>query len=54
MVIKIFKSVILGAPASGKGTISARIVKKFNLHHISSGDKLRLSIKNNTGKLIYN
>lgn len=43
-----FKSVILGAPASGKGTISSRIVKNFNLEHISSGDKLRLQIQNNT------
>lgn len=48
MATKLFKSVILGAPASGKGTISSRIVKSFNLEHISSGDKLRLDIKNNT------
>ncbi|KAJ8982339.1 hypothetical protein NQ317_009455 [Molorchus minor] len=48
MATKIFKSVILGAPASGKGTISARIIKNFNLKHISSGDKLRQHIQNNT------
>lgn len=48
MATKLFKSVILGAPASGKGTISARIVKTFNLEHVSSGDKLRQHIQNKT------
>ncbi|KAJ3650103.1 hypothetical protein Zmor_021811 [Zophobas morio] len=48
MASKLFRSVILGAPASGKGTISSRIVKNFNLEHISSGDKLRLNIQNKT------
>nr|XP_023014192.1 GTP:AMP phosphotransferase AK3, mitochondrial [Leptinotarsa decemlineata] len=44
----VFKSLILGAPASGKGTISGRIIKNFNLEHISSGDKLRQNIQNKT------
>ncbi|XP_035739830.1 GTP:AMP phosphotransferase AK3, mitochondrial-like isoform X2 [Vespa mandarinia] len=44
-----FRAVILGAPASGKGTISLRIIEHFNIMHISSGDKLRLHVKNNTG-----
>ncbi|KAJ8932238.1 hypothetical protein NQ314_014813 [Rhamnusium bicolor] len=48
MAAKLFKSVILGAPASGKGTISGRIVKNFNLAHISSGDKLRQQIQEKT------
>ncbi|XP_045481740.1 GTP:AMP phosphotransferase AK3, mitochondrial [Harmonia axyridis] len=43
-----FRSVILGAPASGKGTISSRIVKAFGLEHIASGDRLRINIKENT------
>ncbi|XP_011504837.1 PREDICTED: GTP:AMP phosphotransferase AK3, mitochondrial [Ceratosolen solmsi marchali] len=43
-----FKAVILGAPGSGKGTISSRIVKQFNVNHISSGDKLRFHIANKT------
>ncbi|XP_046825352.1 GTP:AMP phosphotransferase AK3, mitochondrial [Vespa crabro] len=43
-----FRAVILGAPASGKGTISLRIIEHFNIMHISSGDKLRLHVKNNT------
>lgn len=45
---KLFKALILGAPASGKGTVSARIVKKYNFQHISSGDKLRWHIENKT------
>ncbi|EZA62756.1 GTP:AMP phosphotransferase, mitochondrial [Ooceraea biroi] len=36
-----FRAVILGAPASGKGTVSSRIVRQFDVAHISSGDKLR-------------
>ncbi|KAF7393294.1 hypothetical protein HZH66_009127 [Vespula vulgaris] len=44
-----FRAVILGAPASGKGTISLRIIEQFNIIHISSGDKLRLHVKNGTG-----
>ncbi|CAH1365212.1 hypothetical protein MTP99_001508 [Tenebrio molitor] len=48
MATRMFRSVILGAPASGKGTISSRIVKNFNLEHLSSGDQLRLNIKNKT------
>ncbi|KAK0163421.1 hypothetical protein PV327_007105 [Microctonus hyperodae] len=43
-----FKAVILGAPGSGKGTISARIVKVFGVTHISSGDKLREHVANST------
>lgn len=33
---------MLGAPASGKGTMSSRIVQHFKVAHLSSGDKLRL------------
>ena len=36
--------VIFGAPGSGKGTQSARIVEKYGLHHISSGEVLRAEI----------
>ncbi len=39
---------IMGAPGSGKGTMSARIVQKFNLTHISTGDIFRSEIKNET------
>ena len=37
--------VIFGAPGSGKGTQSARIVEKYGLNHISTGDVLRAEIK---------
>lgn len=45
--------VIFGAPGSGKGTQSEKIVEKFGLNHISTGDVLRGEIKNGTelGKL---
>ncbi|MBE6291393.1 MAG: adenylate kinase [Bacteroidales bacterium] len=40
--------VIFGAPGSGKGTYSARLVENFKLDHISTGDVLRAEIKNGT------
>jgi adenylate kinase len=40
--------VIFGAPGSGKGTQSERIVKKYGVHHISTGDMLRAEIKKNS------
>ena len=40
--------VIFGAPGSGKGTQSERIVEKYGINHISSGDVLRAEIKNGT------
>ncbi len=39
---------IMGAPGSGKGTMSARIVEKYELTHISTGDIFRSEIKNET------
>ena len=40
--------VIFGPPGAGKGTQSNFIVKKFNLHQLSTGELLRREIKNNT------
>ncbi len=37
--------VILGAPGSGKGTQSAKMIEKYNLHHLSTGDMLRAEIE---------
>lgn len=40
--------VIFGAPGSGKGTQSEKILKKYGLNHISTGDVLRAEIKAET------
>ena len=40
--------VIYGAPGSGKGTQRERIVEKYGINHISTGDVLRAEIKNGT------
>ncbi len=40
--------VIFGAPGSGKGTQSEKIVEKYGINHISTGDVLRAEIKNGT------
>lgn len=40
--------VIFGAPGSGKGTQSDKIVEKYGLDHVSTGDVLRGEIKNGT------
>ena len=40
--------VIFGAPGSGKGTQSERIVEKYGINHISTGDVLRAEIKHGT------
>ena len=40
--------VIFGPPGAGKGTQSKFIVKKYNLHQLSTGDLLRGEIKNKT------
>ena len=40
--------VIFGPPGSGKGTQSERIIDKYGLTHISTGDMLRLEMKNGT------
>lgn len=40
--------VIFGAPGSGKGTQSEKIIAEYGVAHISTGDVLRGEIKNNT------
>ena len=40
--------VIFGPPGAGKGTQSNLIVKKYNLHQLSTGELLRKEIKDNT------
>ncbi|KAJ8789035.1 hypothetical protein J1605_022287 [Eschrichtius robustus] len=38
---RLVRAAIMGAPGSGKGTVSSRITKHFELKHLSSGDLLR-------------
>ena len=40
--------VLFGAPGSGKGTQSAKLIDKYGLHHISTGEVLREHIKKGT------
>ena len=40
--------VIFGAPGSGKGTQSDKLIEHYNLFHISTGDVLRDNIKRGT------
>ena len=40
--------VLFGPPGAGKGTQSAKLIEKYGLHHISSGDMFRGHIKNQT------
>ena len=45
--------VLFGPPGAGKGTQSERLIKKYNLVHLSTGDIFRANIKGETelGKL---
>lgn len=43
-----FNIVVFGAPGSGKGTQSEKLIDRYKIHHISTGEVLRGHIKNNT------
>lgn len=43
-----FNLVVFGAPGSGKGTQSARLIEEYGLYHISTGDLLRGHISRDT------
>ena len=40
--------VLFGPPGAGKGTQAERLVDKYNLYHLSTGDVFRFNIKNET------
>ena len=42
------RTILLGPPGAGKGTQAAKIVEKYNVPHISTGDIFRENIKNGT------
>jgi adenylate kinase len=42
------KMILLGPPGSGKGTVSERLVKDFNLLHVSAGELLREEVQKGT------
>jgi adenylate kinase len=42
--------VLLGAPGSGKGTQSKRLVERFGLPHLSTGDLLREASRQSTAR----
>ncbi len=43
-----FNLVIFGAPGSGKGTQSEKLIDKYGLYHISTGQVLRDQIARKT------
>jgi len=40
--------VLFGPPGAGKGTQSEKLIEKYNLQHLSTGDILRSAIQNQT------
>ncbi len=45
---KMLNIVLFGPPGAGKGTQASRLVDKYNLYHLSTGDVFRYNIKNET------
>ena len=43
-----FNLILFGPPGSGKGTQSEKLIAKYNLKHLSTGDLLRYEINNRT------
>ena len=43
-----FNLILFGPPGSGKGTQSEKLILKYHLYHLSTGDLLRFEIHNQT------
>ncbi|XP_078000375.1 GTP:AMP phosphotransferase AK3, mitochondrial-like [Glandiceps talaboti] len=48
MLARVFRAAVIGAPGSGKGTVSGRLQRDFGLAHLSSGDLFRQHIVHRT------
>ncbi len=46
--LKMLNIVLFGPPGAGKGTQSEKLLAKYNLVHLSTGDIFRVNIKNET------
>lgn len=46
--MKVLNLVLMGLPGAGKGTQAERIIDKYNIPHISTGDMFRAAMKNET------
>ena len=48
MAHNMLRAVLLGPPGAGKGTQAAKVIGKYNVPHISTGDIFRANIKEGT------
>ena len=48
MAKKMLRAVLLGPPGAGKGTQAAKVIEKYNVPHISTGDIFRANIQEGT------